>query len=470
MVNTLPNLERDTALNTGAPVLVPVERVEGQFTDLWRDVAQAAEGGVNSIAVAHVLNIIVRADSDEAAQSYLSDIQEITGRHPGRVIAAVTNSDEEESPVEAWVSIHCQIPPAGGRRVCTEEVRLMACGESVRQIPAAVIPLLIPDLPVFLWWPKGAPFDDYLFRNLADSLNRLIVDSSTFENPEGMMSKMASRLMSNWPKIACSDTNWSRLTPWREVSAQFFDSPALRPYLDEINEVTIDFALAERGGVNRTQALLFAGWLASRLQWEPVAPTYELVRSERGDDGPPSVRLSLKQGKRAITIMLNAGPMRTETPGDITAVKLNVRRDGKGRQPEASFQINLSEKEEECAWVGVEVEGAEPTRRHVQFDEWSRADLLDIELEVFSHDKIFEEALVTVGTFIRGIDPDAKGGQTQSRKLITGEPLSAGAGGVQRVRPSDQAVAPAQPQEPTPDAPQKSSAAGIEHPRSEHLS
>src|SRR5207237_3214155 len=132
----------------------------------------------------------------------------------------------------------------------------------------------------------------YLFRQLADSLNRLIVDSATFENPEGTMAKMSARLRNDWPKLACTDMNWARLTRWRELVAQFFDGAALRPYLDRIGLVTIDFALSKQGGpVNRAQALMMAGWLASRLGWMPIEPVYEMLRSD--GTGPSATRLNL---------------------------------------------------------------------------------------------------------------------------------------------------------------------------------
>src|SRR5204863_3615020 len=121
------------------------------------------------------------------ANEYTADIDNITGSHPARVLSVVTDPNEAYMAVQAWVSIHCQLPPSGGRQVCAEQIYVAGGGEAVRQIPAAVIPLLLPELPVFLWWPKGSPFDEYLFRQLADSVNRLIVDSATFENPEGTL-------------------------------------------------------------------------------------------------------------------------------------------------------------------------------------------------------------------------------------------------------------------------------------------
>src|SRR5215210_4420607 len=192
-VSTIDRSGEEPTLNTGAPVPVAIEYVQGQLHELWRDVAEAAQvkGGAQAVTTAQVLNLMIYATSYETANEYQSEMARIIGRHPSRIITMINDPRETEMPVQAWVSISCQVPPAGGRQVCCEQISVSAGGDAIRQMPAAVIPLLMTDLPVFLWWPQGAPFDDYLFRTLSDSTDRLMVDSATFENPEGTLATMS---------------------------------------------------------------------------------------------------------------------------------------------------------------------------------------------------------------------------------------------------------------------------------------
>ena len=81
-------------------------------------------------------------------------------------------------------------------------------------------------------------------------------------------------------------------------------------------------------------------------------------------------------------------------------------------------------EEEDCAWTKIDLAGSNSTKRTFQLDMPTRAMLLDMELEVFSHDRIYEEALALAGTFIRGISRKEPEG---TRKIATGEPVSAGA-------------------------------------------
>lgn len=450
-----PSTESDSQANidTGPAIAVSIENIESQLNELWRDVAETAHNrggsGSNSVTMAQVLNLIVHAASQDAANEYVADTEKIAGRHPCRVLAVVEDAKGADTPVQAWVSMFCQIPPAGGRQVCCEQVMLVSGGESIRQIPAAVLPLLMSDLPVFLWWPNGSPFDDYVFRQLADSLDRLIIDSATFDSPEGALQRMASRLKSTWPHISGTDINWGRLTHWREVVASFFDAPDLRPYLDRVTSVTIEYAQSAQGKpVNRAQALMLAGWLASRLGWQPADNIYKLEHSP--DQLPPLVHLSLRSGKRPIAVTIAPSQHKSDISGDICRVQLEVpgeaQQDGQppadgaagaagaaGGQPdqedgcerEACFEVAFHEDSDEAgsAWTSVQVDGAPTTTRNIQMEALTRSDLLDSELEVYSRDRVYEEAMDMVALFIRGgfAAPDTEG----PGKITTGEPISA---------------------------------------------
>jgi Glucose-6-phosphate dehydrogenase subunit len=69
------------------------------------------------------------------------------------------------------------------------------------------------------------------------------------------------------------DLAWLRTTPWRERLAASFDPPERLAVLDRLGALSV----RHRPG-STASALLLAGWLASRLQWDS-AP----LRSNGGD-------------------------------------------------------------------------------------------------------------------------------------------------------------------------------------------
>ncbi len=72
------------------------------------------------------------------------------------------------------------------------------------------------------------------------------------------------------------DLAWLRSTPWRERVAAAFDPPRLRPELRTIESVTL-----RHHPDSTVAAMLFVGWLASRLGWE-TDPLERRAGSARG--------------------------------------------------------------------------------------------------------------------------------------------------------------------------------------------
>ena len=60
------------------------------------------------------------------------------------------------------------------------------------------------------------------------------------------------------------DLAWLRSTPWRERVAATFDPPPMRRALGAIDKVVV-----RHRADSTAAALLFCGWLASRLGWRP---------------------------------------------------------------------------------------------------------------------------------------------------------------------------------------------------------
>jgi glucose-6-phosphate dehydrogenase assembly protein OpcA len=90
-----------------------------------------------------------------------------------------------------------------------------------------------------------------------------------------------------------ADLNWGRLAAWQELTAAAFDPPERRATIWEVDQVTLNY---EKG--NSTQALMYLGWLASRLDWHPVAlerevDDYEIHRIQFGDRLNKTIRVEL---------------------------------------------------------------------------------------------------------------------------------------------------------------------------------
>jgi glucose-6-phosphate dehydrogenase assembly protein OpcA len=121
-----------------------------------------------------------------------------------------------------------------------------------------------------------------LLEALVDGCDRMIVDTSEAERGAQALAALYDLVRRKKASTAFSDLNWARLSPWRELTAQFFDDRQLLSYLERIDRVTVEYASAEEDQLtNPAQGYLFAGWLASRLGWRPLGAGGRGVNSAR---------------------------------------------------------------------------------------------------------------------------------------------------------------------------------------------
>jgi glucose-6-phosphate dehydrogenase assembly protein OpcA len=236
---------------------------------------------------------------------------EIAIRNPCRIIALCPIAGEDEG-VKAQVSAYCPIQKqSSSTLVCCEYITLTGTATALERVGGMIPALLIGGLPKFLWWKATPDPNNSLFKRLAAVCNNVIVDSCNFNTPESDLLSLQELVDTGVP---LADLNWRRLAAWQELTAEAYDSPTRRAALKEIDRVTIDY---EKG--NPTQALLFLGWLASRLQWMPVS-----YQRENGDYDITRVRF-LAQDQKQVEAELAGVPVADvgDIIGDLIALRLS---------------------------------------------------------------------------------------------------------------------------------------------------
>ena len=258
----------------------------------------------------------LHSENQTSAMQYSPDSQgaiadAIAAANPCRIIAIVPSLGEDEG-VQAQVSAYCPVnKKSKDTLICCEYITLSGTAEALERIGGVITELTIPDLPKFLWW-KATPGGNHpLFKRLISHCNNTIIDSSSFNEPELDLDCIGKMIQQNVP---LADLNWRRLAPWQELSAEAFDPPQRRSQIYEVDQVTIDY---QKG--NQTQALMFLGWLASRLNWIPVS--YD---KEGGDYDIRRIKFTRELDQREIEAELAAIPTaeNQDVPGDLISLRL----------------------------------------------------------------------------------------------------------------------------------------------------
>lgn len=283
----------------GATEAVDIRALEKELLRLWKSAAEAAPEGTESpVTRAAVLTLIAVVDGAAAADATTTTIARLTEHAPCRALLVQRMSDDGP-PVEAFASAHCHLV-SGGRQVCCEQVTLVVRPEGEPHVPGLVVPLLIPDLPTYLYWPEALRAEPpALYRALLRECDFFIVDTARAADPAAALRHLDERARSRGPGARPRDLNWSRLTAWRDLLADLFEPADRRAWLSSVRSVTIRAAAGvacDGGTVYPARPLLFAGWWIRRLRWR--------TRAVKPD--PDGVRLEDEAG-RVVDIRLEAG-------------------------------------------------------------------------------------------------------------------------------------------------------------------
>ena len=371
-----------------------VRAIAGHLSSLWD--APTAPLGSGSVvtekglphARASVLNLIVTVVDSAAADRVVQTLMGLGVRHPSRALVLVPEHGTGEAPLDARISTHCHDAIGGGDRVCYEEVVLAVRGDAAAHLAGIVTPLLIHDLPTHVWWPGDPPFRDPVFEQLVELSDRVIVDSADF----GDLLAGLRRLANLRRQSGVGDLAWERLSWWQELTAQFFDAPRFRRYLPNLSRLRIAYAVPATDRTRQedadevspgvaspmSQALLYAGWIATRLGWKRHRTLRALA------DGGFALRLEGRH--EMVDLLVEPVPTDDVRPGELLSVRLRSL----GETGAAEFIID---RDGDDAMVATNADGMTALLRRVSMDTVREPELLSAQLTVDMLDRVYEDAL-----------------------------------------------------------------------------
>ncbi|MGZ0236933.1 glucose-6-phosphate dehydrogenase assembly protein OpcA [Streptomyces sp. CPS1] len=306
---------------------------------------------IGTPAVGMVLTLVIVTD-EENAYDALKAANDASREHPSRTLVVVkrvsrTPRDRTSSRLDAEVRV-------GADAGTGETVVLRLYGEVVGQADSVVLPLLLPDAPVVVWWPVNAPLDPAK-DPLGALAQRRVTDTYAAEEP---VRELTARAAAYTP--GDTDLSWTRITPWRSMLAAALDQVTCKVQAVEVE-----------GEEFNPSCELLAMWLADRLdvpvRLSPSAgPGLTAVRMDttcgpitldRADgslatlsiEGQPARAVALK---RRDTAELIAEELRRLDPDDTYASALRygvdrldtVPRQAAGKAPESSGSSGSSRK------------------------------------------------------------------------------------------------------------------------------
>ena len=193
-----------------------------------------------SPAMGMVMTLIIVVDEDDAPDA-MEAARLASREHPARVLGVILGDGRGHAQVNAQVGI--------GQTWTGETALIRLEGQVVKHPESVVLPLLLPDSPVAIWWPKDPP-EDPAADPLGALAQRRITDAAASTKRKG---RAIHTLCSTYAK-GNTDLAWTRITPWRALLAAALDQ--------QPSKVRRASVTAER--ISPSAELLRA-WLSDRL-------------------------------------------------------------------------------------------------------------------------------------------------------------------------------------------------------------
>ncbi|MGJ8634605.1 MAG: glucose-6-phosphate dehydrogenase assembly protein OpcA [Luteolibacter sp.] len=229
---------------------VEISQIDKELHSLW----EQDEARTN----ATLMNLVVYSEEEGSLLENSRIINNLTQENACRAIL-VEIAWRGEPDLRAWITAHCHLSH-GHKSVCCEQIAFHLTGYVTGRFRNTVFAHLNSDLPLIYWWQ--GPLSEVFTERLAAVIDRLIVDSSRWDNVRDGFERISQAVEGN-TTLTVQDLAWTRCWQYRVAIAALFDDSLAHPLLTEVEKITI-----RHRPRNINTALQLLAWLAAQAGWK----------------------------------------------------------------------------------------------------------------------------------------------------------------------------------------------------------
>lgn len=225
--------------------------------DALRGLLRERHAANPELAPARVLNLVVVVDREWRGE--IANRLERVGRyHASRTILCTVEERRRTLDAKAVMSYE-DSPGGGGLGVMREQVEIEVGPDHLERLDTIIDPVLVSGLTTMLWAPHG---HRKAVASLLAMTDVILLDSDSYDGAEAGPALCRADDLRQSAYVV--DLAWLRTTPWRERLAASFDPAPRRAALRQVRTLSV-----RHRDTSAASAALLAGWLSSRLDWEP---------------------------------------------------------------------------------------------------------------------------------------------------------------------------------------------------------
>lgn len=350
----------------------------------WSDLSSEVESQTGNLPLrANTCTLVVITARGAAVRAVREALHQLAAAIPSRVLHFVFEPKQQTPTAEIWA--HCALTPSGKQGGCYDVIEVVISPDMVNAIPNIVAIHRLGELPTFVVWIGQADIGSPGFRSVTSVADRLIIDTESYSRPLAALRDYAMFLGTAGSGVLGSDLAWARISTWRELIAQSFDSAPVRRYLWDIRGVDISYDDSQTSG-----AILLASWLGSRLNLEPVSAT----------DSHTAMELRASSGRSDQRVTFNLHHSHQSGVG-IRSVRILARSGS------SASRISIIRGTGDTSTARVETSGMPRQERVVHHVDAPRHELIASEFMRYTRDRVFEESLSHAAEFCRILESKA---------------------------------------------------------------
>ena len=286
---------------------VPPAQVQSELSRLWETLE------TKNTTRASLFNLIFFTEKNHRTSYFRKVAEKAIQRFPSRVIFITTDRQAKDSSLKTEVSILTS--SKGECDVACDYIQIEAEGDADQKIPFLVLPLLLPDLPVYLIWAEDPEKNDPLCNELAHLAERLIFDSEITEN----FAHFAKSVLDNQAAIQCAvaDLNWARI---EDLAISFPWSSTPQTNWKKYNARKLSISSTTRRNPlflhTKIQSIYLQSWLACQLGW-----TLKQMKMENN-----SLIFSYENGTIPVTVTISSENNPKLPPGIVLSTHLKTTK------------------------------------------------------------------------------------------------------------------------------------------------
>ena len=229
---------------------VEISQIDKELHNLW----EQDDARTN----ATLMNLVVYSEKQDSLLENSRIINDLTRDNACRAIL-VEITWRGDPNLRAWITSHCHLSH-GQKSVCCEQISFHLTGYVTGRFRNTVFAHLNSDLPLVYWWQ--GPLSEVFTERLASVIDRLVVDSSCWNNVRDGFNRISDAVEGN-TTLVVQDLAWARCWQYRVAIAALFDDSIAQALLTEVQKITIGHHPEH---VNTALQLL--AWLTAQAGWK----------------------------------------------------------------------------------------------------------------------------------------------------------------------------------------------------------